>query len=64
MRRVAGLLIRDANVTLDTSELNRRVEQFVSDAYGQEAHLAQVIQIITSVCAGTCMCIQYIYMGI
>ena len=42
MRQVAVLLMRDANVTMTTSEQNRRVEQFVADAYGQELRLAQV----------------------
>ena len=42
MRTMAGFLLRDANVTLNTSEKNRRIEQFVSDAYGQEAKLAKV----------------------
>ncbi|KAI0234246.1 Endothelin-converting enzyme-like 1 [Lamellibrachia satsuma] len=43
MRTMAGFLLRDANVTLNTSEKNRRIEQFVSDAYGQEAKLAKII---------------------
>ena len=42
MRTLAGLVLRDANVTLNTSENNRRIEQFVTDAYGQEAKLAKV----------------------
>ena len=42
MRQVATLLLRDANVTLDPTQTRSRIEQFVSDAYGQEEHIAQV----------------------
>ena len=42
MRTMAGLLLRDANVTLNSSEKDRRIEQFVNDAYGQEEKLAKV----------------------
>ncbi|KAK2164041.1 hypothetical protein LSH36_70g07011 [Paralvinella palmiformis] len=48
MRQLAVLLMRDANVTMTTSEQNRRVEQFVSDAYGQELHLAQILSDINT----------------
>lgn len=44
MRQVAGLLLRDANVTLDPTQTRNRVEQFVSDAYGQEEQIALVSQ--------------------
>lgn len=43
MRTMAGLLLRDANVTLNTSEKDRRIEQFVNDAYGQEEKLAKIM---------------------
>ena len=43
MRTVAGLVLRDANLTdLDASEKERRIEQFVSDAYYQESLMAEV----------------------
>ena len=42
MRTLAGLVLRDANVTLNASDKNQRIEQFVTDAYGQEAKLAKV----------------------
>ena len=42
MRTLGELVLRDANVTLNTSEKNLRIEQFVTDAYGQEAKLAKV----------------------
>jgi len=57
MRQLAVLLMRDANVTMTTSEQNRRVEQFVSDAYGQELHLAQVC-VCVCVCARARVCVQ------
>ena len=42
MRQVAILLLRDANIIVDSTETRRRIEQFVSDAYGQEEQLALV----------------------
>ena len=43
MRAVGNLAMRDANITgLDSAERDRRVEQFVQDAYYQERHLAKV----------------------
>ena len=42
MRSVATLVIRDANLTIDSAEVDHRVEQFVDDAYYQESHLAKV----------------------
>jgi len=42
MRQVATLLLRDANITIDATETRTRIEQFVSDAYGQEEQLAMV----------------------
>ena len=43
MRAVATLVIRDANLTIDSAEVDHRVEQFVDDAYYQESHLAKVM---------------------
>jgi stalled ribosome rescue protein Dom34 len=42
MRQVATLLLRDANITIDSTETRRRIEQFVSDVYGQEEQIALV----------------------
>lgn len=42
MRRVASLMLRDANITLSDSDRAARIEQFVTDAYGHEEHMAQV----------------------
>jgi hypothetical protein len=52
MRQVATLLLRDANITLDSSQARARIEQFVSDAYGQEEQLAMVSNAnLTVICA-------------
>ena len=42
MRSVVDLALRDANITLNAEDRDRRAQQFVDDAYYQESQLAQV----------------------
>ncbi|XP_046558654.1 LOW QUALITY PROTEIN: endothelin-converting enzyme homolog [Haliotis rubra] len=42
MRRVANLIIRDSNITLSVQTQQDRVDQFVTDAFSVETHIARI----------------------
>ena len=39
---MGSLVLRDSNMTLNESDKNDRLDQFVSDVFEQEKHLASV----------------------
>ncbi|XP_046334329.2 endothelin-converting enzyme homolog [Haliotis rufescens] len=42
MRRVASLIIRDSNITLSAQTQQERVQQFITDAFSVETHIARI----------------------